>query len=232
MSFAITTVSYNNRDSLSKVILALISTTIFPPKAVWYFVLQNCTDAFCKNIVQLCQGKIEIILIRFAKNIGLSKSLAYAIEHTKYFDYVLALEDDWIAMDTHIPNQQWLLTSLQFLEERKDVSTLFLRAYRGEGEKFQYGWTRHINYICHKHKDNFNYQEKIKGSERVTYAPNVIFTHIPRMLLTWNPTINRNSDFHEHVYPIPIFDKDTKMAGDNANWSCSEGLGMERTLLV
>ncbi len=230
MTFCVTTITYQDRPTLPKVIKSLLETTIFPSDATWYFVLQNCSQEFCDNIVQLCSGKIETVLIRFSKNIGLSKSLAFVIEQTKYYDFMMMIEDDWIALeDTHIPNKGWLLTTLKFLNEHKDVSTIFLRAYSSEAEKFQYGWTRSINYICHKHKDNFNYQEKIKNSERIKFTEDITFTHIPHMLLTWNPTIHRNVDFHKYACPIPVFDKDTKTSGDNSNWSRAEGFAMERT---
>ena len=229
MVLAFTTVTYNDRATLPRVISAVLATTEFPEGTKWYFILQNCQSTFCDNIVQLCKGKIEAVLICFANNIGLSKSMAFVIEQTKYFDYILNVEDDWQALATHVPNKQWLLTSLRFLEEQKNVSIIFLRAYSGDAEKFQYGFTRVIPYVCHKHKDNFNYQAKLETAEKIKYAENITYVHIENMLFTFNPALFRNSDLHKYVCPIPIFDLDSKAKGNNANWGGCEAYLMERT---
>ncbi len=229
MSFALTTVTYNNRPTLHSIIKDVLVNTTFPPKTVWFFVLQNCSDSFCDEIVNICRNQVEICLIRFASNIGLSKSMAYVIEMTKKYTYVLNLEDDWKLVPTNnIPNKNWLFTCLRFLDEQKDVSTIFLRGYSSEDEMKRYGLLSLIPYRCHKFPhENFNYMEKMKHSQRIKFE-DITFTEIPTYLYSFNPHICRNADYHKHAYPVPVFDKDTKADGENANWSGAESLMMER----
>src|SRR5437867_2774678 len=96
MSLCLTTVTYNDRPTLKKVVSAVLEQTEFPPNTKWYFVMQHCTDEFAQEIVELCKGKVALVVIRFAENIGLSKAMRFIIEQTKYFEYVLNVEDDWI----------------------------------------------------------------------------------------------------------------------------------------
>jgi GT2 family glycosyltransferase len=229
MVLALTSVTYNDRETLPIVVSDFLQNTDVPKDTVWYMVMQNCTDGFCEKIISLCEGKIELVLIRFAKNIGLSKSMAFIIEQTKYFEYVLNMEDDWRVLPKRIPNKQWLYTSLKFLDERKDATAVFLRAYGTDQEKWQYGWTRTIPYMNHKHKDNFNYQEKMKGSERVV-LDGVTFALIPCFLFSFNPLLCRNADLHKHVYPLDIFPLDQKQKEANSQWGYCEALAMERMI--
>jgi len=221
-------VSYNSRDTLPNMVQAVVENTRFPRNAVWYMLLQNFSDEACQTVVQLCKDKIELVLIRFAKNIGLSKAMTYLNEQCKNFEFVISIEDDWKLLATHIPSKDWLLLGLRFLQHYTDVSAIFLRTYSTEKEAWQYGHLRSIPFTCHKHAGNYDYKRKMEGSERIVFE-GVTFAHIPTMMFTFNPMIMRNKDFHKHVYPLDVFDLDSKAAGSNANWGHTEALAAERT---
>jgi len=224
---AINTISYNNRATLHSVVRTMVENTTFPPGTVWNFVLQNCDSEFCDKIVEICKDKIEICLIRFANNIGLSKALRFVIEHTKYYKYVLLNEDDFKLMKHLTPNKDWLLSCLKFMEQKQEVSTVFLRHYSTEKEKAQYGFSKKLNYLCFKF-ENFNYEEKMKDAKRIEFE-GMTFTHLRHYLYSNNPHICRNADYHKHAYnPFPVFDNDSKIPGATSNFGYAEALLMER----
>jgi glycosyltransferase involved in cell wall biosynthesis len=230
MELALTTVSYNSRHTLPTVVESVLQETVFPQGMRWYFLLQNFTDEAVEQIVDLCKDKVSICIIRFAENIGLSKAMRFIIEQTKYYKYVLHIEDDFKLLKNCVAfsGKKWLVECVDFMERHADVSTVFLRAYATDQERWQYGMTRKIPYVCHKFKDNFNYVDKMKTSERIK-KDGITWTHIPTFLFTFNPCLVRNKDYHEKVYPIPTFDLDTKAAGKFGNWGNVEALIMERT---
>jgi len=95
-------------------------------------------------------------------------------------EYVIHLEDDWFL----VGKKNWLTTCIKFMDDNKDVSTIALRKYGSEKEKYDYGWTRTIPYVCHEHKDNFDYQNKL-GVKKVVMHNNdlQVFTEIKHFLL-------------------------------------------------
>jgi hypothetical protein len=84
----------------------------------------------------------------------------------------------------------------EFSNRNNDISTVALRKYGSDKEKEQYGWTRCIPYYCHKYKDNFNYQNKLKNEIEI-FSDNGSYkiTEIENYLFTFNPTIRRNEDY-------------------------------------
>lgn len=235
---AFTTVTYNNRPSLIKVVRQLLCQTVFKQPITWFMALQNCTDKFEQEILAVFQELqpkgVTLVICRFQRNLGLSKAMSYLIERTKRFEFTLNIEDDWILLDSHVLSPHWLAANLQFLETHTDVSAVFLRAYVGQKDKKQYGWTRTIPYRCHQFTDNFNYEEKMQQEIEIvkeTQADGIEnkFQLIPGFLFTFNPMLVRNHDFHRHVYPLPQFTNDQKDPQFQANWGCCEALVMERT---
>jgi hypothetical protein len=230
MELAITTVTHNNRASLRRVVADMVSQTLFGPDSKWFFVMQNCTQEFEDDIAALCAYHIDVEVIRFQDNIGLSKSMAYVIERTKDYEFTLNLEDDWRLLHSHVAeNKQWLNNCLSFMHATKQVSTVFLRAYNNEQEKWQYGWTRCIPYPCHEFDDNFNFQDKIQKADVKLTHNTLVFSWIPSFLFTFNPCLVRNADYHLQVYPLPINSADSKKQGENSQWGCCEAIAMERT---
>jgi len=227
--FALTTVCYNSRFTLPLVIDDFLTQTSLPENTSWYVLLQNCSDEFCNKIVDLCKKRVRLVLVRFEDNLGLSKAMSYVIALTKNFEYVLNIEDDWILLHTHVPNKNWLKDCMEFMELNTHVSTLALRAYNTDAEKYQYGWTRTIPYRCHEHKDNFNYQAKMSESKVIEFKEGLTFREIPHFLFTFNPCLVRNADYHKTAYPLPVFALDQKKESHSADWGSCEALTMEKT---
>ena len=229
---ALTTVTYNNRETLLHVVRNFLRNTILSKQTYWYMALQNCSDEFVLRLLKEFSAgnahNLTLVIARFPTNIGLSKAMTYLIEQTKYFDFTLNIEDDWILLDKCCA-QTWLDTSLTFLCTHDDASAVFLRAYANEKDKWQYGWTRNIPYRCHEYRDNFNYETGIQRENVTIEQDGMRFKFIPNFLYTFNPVIAKNKDYHRHVYPIPILTNDQKDPNFHANWGCCEALVMERT---
>ena len=196
-------------------------------KPIFYILLQDCSKSFVNSIENIFNSYyINDYNIIIENNIGLSKSNNLLTKLTKDFKYVLHIEDDWVLYDT---NKEWLNNCINFLETNQNISTIALRKYSSEKEKHMYGWTRTIPYMCHKYKDNFNYQNKL--SNKIDN-----FTEIINYLFTFNPVIRRNKDYYKcNVYPLPEFnDIDTKedlfVKGSHSGeyWGFCEALTMEK----
>lgn len=203
--------------------------TRIPAQTTWYFVMQNCSDAFANEILELCRNRVDVVLARFPSNLGLSKAMSCAIKLAAHAEFVLNIEDDWVLLDTHVPNDEWLQTCLTTMHTTPDLSTIFLRAYNTDLEKWQYGWTRTIPYRCHKHTDNFNFASKVAPMPRVSEQKGCSFRRIPDFLFTFNPCLVRNADYHKTAYPLPVFAQDQKAETHSADWGNCEALTMEKT---
>lgn len=174
-------------------------------------------------------------------NLGLSRGNNILNLAVQDFEYVLLLEDDWVALPSSLcpsRDSHWISTLLDFLDLHTNVSTLFLRQYSDDREKEQFGWSRGIPYKCHQHADhNFNYATKMKGSFTMMFR-GVKMQHIPDFLFTFNPHIRRNADYYRaKVFPLPEFqDLHHKQGawtitkeGDCPHWGSTEALTMEKT---
>lgn len=229
---ALTTVTYNDRATLLLVIEEFLCHTKLDKPVCWYMALQNCSDAFVSRVVAQFNGakNVTLVIARFQANIGLSKAMSYLIEQTKYFRYTLNIEDDWILLGKKQPiHPNWLAASLSFLESNPHATAVFMRAYAGAQDKRQYGWTRTIPYRNHQFRDNFNYEARMAETNDKQSHGGHVFQLIPNFLFTFNPMLVRNSDYHKHVYPIPILSNDQKDPKYQANWGCCEALVMEKT---
>lgn len=234
---AITTLTYNNRDTLLKTIRCLkpeLSNTHH--QIDWYILLQNCTNEYIESIKnQLVDipSNVKVEMLVYKQNLGLSPANNILISKTKDYKYVLHLEDDWISLPLHLqpvklsPNVSWIDICVEYMENNKDISTILLRSYNNEKEKWQYGWSRTIPYMCHVHKDNFNFEEKMKSVVPVIYK-DIKFTEIPTFLFTFNPCIRRNEDYNKTVFPLPEFNDDQKDESHNQHWGWCEAVSMEK----
>lgn len=259
--FALTTLTCNNRLTLFPVIQSVFRNCTWPKGTFWFIVLQGCSAEHVAQVVKTfreCMGgsrcqvkefgashtvifntRICVHLLCIPENLGLSKGNNVLAVAARSFKYVMFVEDDWYALPeeiTHVvPN--WVSACLSFLETNPTVSSLFLRKYATEAEKFQYGWTRQIGYVCHRFAENFNYAANMKNSKVMTHD-GIKFQHIPNCLFTFNPCIRRNKDYYEAgVFPLPEFADVSKRQGQwNATkegeiheWGSCEALSMEKT---
>ena len=242
----ITILSYDDNHILFSTLKALFENTNFSKiSPVYFFILnQKCSKSYNKTTEHLFKTlsspyeHIKVEFIFFDENLGLSKANNILYEKSKDCEFVLHLENDWILLPT---NKDWLYVCLSMFKYNKSYSTISLRKYGSEREKYQYGWTRTIPYICHKYKDNFNYIEKISKEPYVTYDHNgtsFYFYKIDHFLFTFNPCIRRNKDYENcGVYPIPSFEDadlseqlfDSHKPHNAPQWGWCETFSMEKT---
>ncbi len=249
-SFAIATLTCNDRETLFDTLQSFFDNTdighitILNDKVVWCIFIQGYTDEYLhkletKTAEYESSYDVQFNLVKSRENLGLSKGANKLAESVKDYDLVLHLEDDWHCLSSDITglSKQWLETSISFLIENHNVSTLFLRKYVDDREKQQYAWSRHANYTNHKHKDNFNYAEKMKGSNVIDHR-DVKFQEIPKFLFTFNPHIRRNHDYYNvKVFPLDEYPDVSNRRGawkltqygDVPKWGWCEAQAMEKT---
>jgi hypothetical protein len=209
-----------------------------------HILLQRCSEEYILTLNNICEelqshNNISIQLHKYDNNLGFSKANNALYELTKDSDYVLHIEDDWILLDSII-SKDWLKACVQILDQKTDISTLILRKYITDQEKYQYGWTRRIIYYYHKHPDNFNYASKLGSPFEYNYN-NSTFTwrSLPTFLFTFNPVIRRNCDYiNAGVYPLSEYDQDydeghfynddNKKIHNAKHWGYCESVAMEK----
>ena len=248
MSLAITVLTYNNNELLFSTLRHLVENTNFTQEGVEVHILaQCCYQAYIKSLESVCKAydipnKLKFILHTSNENLGVSRGGNLLYERTKHFEYVLNLEDDWVLITQ---DKDWLHKCLCRLtnsrkshllngevNDSKPLSTIALRKYGSNREKWQYGWTRTIPYRCHINEDNFNYQSKLLDT------CDQQFKEITNFLFTFNPHIRNNKDYLDsNIFPLPEFnDGDSKVefnengvkVHDNPNWGNCEALTMEK----
>jgi hypothetical protein len=249
--FCLATLNCNDRDTLFKTVSSLLKTitienanTIYP----WHIYMQGCSDEFINKFTIYTQEQqtiypwIKFIIHTNKVNEGLSKGLNKVNDITLKYEYVLFIEDDWYCLPSRITgltNNDWLTTCIEFMDNDPMTSTIALRRYHDDQEKFQYGWTRTIPYYCHKYKDNFNYAQKILDSNKEIIWKELRFKHVPRYLYTNNPCIRRNYDYYKAgLYPFQEYpdintNRGTWTGNDSKDvpyWSWFEGMSMEKTI--
>lgn len=237
MKISITTLTCNNRQVMFKTINKFILNTTLALMIDWHIFAQGCNTPFIHQLQQINHPNISFHIHVNQENLGLSKGMNRLWDIVKDdYDYILNLEDDWIASNTS--NKNWLSSSISLLENSPETSFVFLRKYLSDKEKWQYGWTRNIPYLCFKHGDSFNYQEKMKSTSPFIYN-DISFQVIPRWLYTFNPVLSRTSTLKQRgVFPLHEFnDKHDKMGEwqftsyeDCSEWGYSEALSMEKVI--
>jgi hypothetical protein len=79
----------------------------------------------------------------------------------------------------------------------RPISTIALRKYGNEREKWQYGWSRTIPYICHTHKNNFNYQSKLQDTDNPNLKRSLIsYLHLIHIYVIMIDYLNVAVSFH------------------------------------
>lgn len=233
-NICITTITHNNKEVLIDTILSFVNNTILPNNINWYILLQGYSSQYLERvniIIDMLQKNyhINIIPLLQINNLGLSKGFNLLVDHTKNYKYILHIEDDWITLPNI--NKRWLIDSITLLDSDNSISTILLRKYLDNNEKSKYGWNSPLNYKIFKHKNNFNYESKIKNSKIPPITiNNTYFKNIPNCLFTLNPHIRRNIDyFTNNVLPLIEFnDIDIENNHPN-NWGYSEAYSMEKT---
>jgi hypothetical protein len=235
---AFTFLSHNDNEILIYALKQFVKNTTFDFPCDLHVLIQSCSKAFILSLESLLVqynktvNNLNCILHTEKQNLGVSKANNMLYNITKNYEYVIHLEDDWFLLG----KKSWLTTCIKFMDDNKDVSTIALRKYGSEKEKHDYGWTRTIPYVCHTHKDNFDYQNKL-GVKKVVMFSNelLVFTEIKNFLFTFNPTVRRNIDYNK-VFPVVEFNdfdntnefKDQKVHS-NEKWGWCEALTMEKT---
>ncbi len=237
MSFTIMTLTCNNREVLFETLNQFILKTSLTFKFDWHIFAQGCDASFISRIHSVKHPNISFRIHVNEENLGLSRGMNTLWGKVKDdYEYVLNLEDDWIASES--VNKNWLNSSLELLKEQPEISFIFLRKYLSEKEKWQYGWTRNIPYICFKYSDSFNYQEKMNVTSPFTFN-DLQFQEIPRWLYTFNPVISRTETLKlRNVFPLREFNDRHDKTGewgftlneDCAEWGYCEALSMEKVI--
>ena len=250
---SITFLSYNDNPLLFSTFKQFIENTNFKniiSTTVINILVQSCSKSYVKTIENICvlynkdpSYNIKCVL-HTEENMGVSKANNYLYNLTKHFKYVLHIEDDWIIDPSKIITKDWLKLCIHFLENNDDVSTIALRAYGNSDEEYRYGWSRTIPYLCHEHKDNFNYKDKLINTKLLfsneEELGGIRMIEIKNFLFTFNPVIRRNKDYIEkNVYPLPEYnDKDEiiefkdnllyEKKHENDRWGWCEATTMEK----
>jgi hypothetical protein len=232
----IATLTCNDRASLFPTIDRVIENTDLSGFA-WTIFAQGCTTAFLQRIRdRFAHTDIPLHLIEYPENLGCSKgfnSLWKAIADD--FDFGLMLEDDWYLVPP--VNRNWLQVSLHLMTcARPDVDIVYLRKYTTDPEKYQYGWTRHIPYVCFQGRLRFNYAEGMKKTQPFQYQGHR-FQQIPEFMYTNNPCLFRISAYKKvGVFPVQEYnDRHETMgkwldsSGIANHWGWAEALAMEKT---
>ena len=236
---AMATLHCNNRMAIFEVIdrvaASLTDKTFFD----WIVLSQGCSQKHNEEIRNKMDSygfRHNVLVI--PENVGWSKGMNALYHHlyiTSRYDFIFHLEDDWLFEDTiHKPN--WLSDSCMYLQLNKHVSTMFFRKYVSDEDKYYYGWTRNIPYMCFKHSNSFNYESKIKTQPKM-YFRDFMLRRIPEFLYSANPTLFRLQDYiNKGVVPFPEFQDvsmkqeewQTTTMDDAPQWGFSEGLSMEK----
>ena len=207
MSFGITILTFKNNEILFSTLRHLVERTNFIKNTEVHILAQCCSKAYIKTLETICKAYDNPCIVKFIlhttdENLGVSKGGNLLFNHTKHIEFILNLEDDWVLITD---NKDWLIECYDRIDSKNQISTIALRKYGSDREKWQYGWTRTIPYLCHIHQNNFNYSEKLKDTD------NPKFKEIDHFLFTFNPVIRRNEDYVKvGVYPLPEFED-----GDN-----------------
>lgn len=236
---AIATLHCNNRVAIFEVIdrvaASLNDTTFFD----WVVLSQGCSQKHNEDVRDKMNSYgFRHNILAIPENLGWSKGMNALYHHlyiTSRYDFIFHLEDDWLFEDG-ISKPNWLLDSCMYLQLNRHVSTMFFRKYVSDEDKYYYGWTRNIPYMCFQHSNSFNYESKIKTEAKV-YFRNLTLRRIPEFLYSANPTLFRLQDYMDKgVIPFPEFQdvsmkqeewKTTTM-DDAPQWGFSEGLSMEK----
>jgi hypothetical protein len=249
MLFTIATLTCNNREVLFNVLREVLHNTDWNSLALtlsidrpieWMIYAQGCSPEFLDRIRECFHNSpIFLRLIVNPLNEGYSRGMNNVWKNVCDNDYVLFLEDDW-RLASDVP-ANWLSTCLQLVKERSEIDIIFLRKYLSDYEKWQYGWTRHIPYLCFEGRLRFNYEATMCSTQPFEYS-GLVFQQIPQFMYSANPCIYKVESFRRcGVFPMHEMndkhevqgqwdDSSKVVSGEFGNqWGCAEALSMEKT---
>lgn len=233
----ISTLHCNDRNAIFEVIESFAQQTS-SRDFTWVVYSQGCSSQHNEQIRQtFLRFHFQYELIEHAENLGWSRGMNALYDYMGFekFDYVLHLEDDWIC-HPETNNLDWFDDCCIYLHLHPDVSTLFLRKYISDEDKYMYGWTRNIFYQCFTHPNPFNYHEKIKSESTLSFR-SLSLRRIPEFLYSANPTLFRLKHYqNKKVFPFPEFQDISAKQGewktttmqDAPQWGFSEAISMEK----
>jgi hypothetical protein len=230
------TLHCNDRSAIFDVIRSFAEHTSHR-RFTWIILSQGCSQEHN----DLLRKELETFsfhhdVLCLDENMGWSRGMNILYDHleTRYSpDYVLHLEDDWLCETS---NMYWFNDCVSYLDTHPDVSTLFLRKYKSEKEKWDYGWTRSIWYMCFQHPHPFEYATKMKDHPIVTYK-RLQLRRIPEFLYSANPTLFRFGDYKKcGVFPFEQYNDlsqkrqewKTTTSEDAPQWGYAEAVSMEK----
>ncbi len=240
--FCVATLTCNDRAALWTTISRFLERTDIPEGGLdWIIFAQGCSEGHLGIIRSLFDELARTKGVRLQlgvseANLGCSRGFnrLWGLVWEGGYEAALILEDDW-SLAGHA-RADWLITSLRAfgeLEPKPDV--IAFRHYSSDAEKWQFGWTRNLNYMCHKHRDNFNYAEKMKQTAPFEFS-GTRFQQIPEFLYSANPHICRVAAYAENdVFPMVEFNDVNTVRGawgltrpeDVPNWGWAEAYAME-----
>lgn len=232
----VATLHCNNRESVFEVIDTFAQQTI-SRRFTWVVLSQGCTPEHNEQIRDRMNAHgVSHVVLEYEENMGWSRGMNTLYDHLKNIiqpEYVLHLEDDWLCETT---NAWWLDDCVGYMDVYTHVSTLFLRTYKSDQEKWDYGWRRSIWYMCFTHSNPFHYAEKMTN-EPVTSYKRLRLQRIPEFLYSANPTLFRLNDYMTcGVFPFDMFQDSSSQqkewsvtTQENApQWGYAEALAMEK----
>jgi len=247
--FCITTLHCNDRDTIFDVISSFCENTETTTTLSWIILAQGCSEPHLQRLREVLGSypSIRPEILVWEDNRGWSKGMNALATASKKYEYVLHLEDDWICLPGTITGvgKRWLSACLEFMDHHRDVSTLFLRKYHDAKEKWQFGWTRTIPYMCHSRPDHFHYAQKMRSTvDGVETLQGIRFQEIPDFLYSANPCLRRDADYWRvEIFPFPEFLDIRENVGkgktwglthnnheQNQHWGFAEAFAMEKHL--
>ena len=230
IKLAITTITCNNRVTIFPTVETFLDSnrTKFEGLSIdWFILLQGCNQDHIEKLDELLENysethpMINFELLVYKKNLGLSKGNNILAEKTKNYKYVLHIEDDWITLTKNVTGSgnHWLKSSMEFMEEHPETSTLFLVKFPN-GSKHK-SWNQIVHYNTFKHNDNFDYLRKMRENTKIIMKDDIKYQLITTFLFTFNPAIRRNARYYAcGVYPL--LEKEDVRQGDENNWKMTQ----------
>ena len=207
----IATLSSRDRVKFLKITIeSFVERTILNEKIDWYIFSNGSSEITVSYIKELVLNqpyeKINFIASFSEENLGLGRGVNFLNNLIKdKYEYVYFLEDDWITLsfDLSGKDENWFNTTIDFLDENKNVTYVILRRYSSEMEMRCYSYAQIIDGI----KETKNYKNCIYAKSKSAYVNN---PHIRRDKIFWDDGI------------FPHFEPENETKDNRINWCQSE----------
>jgi glycosyltransferase involved in cell wall biosynthesis len=220
----ITTLTSRDRLGLLKVTVDsfVARTTLLPNETLDWYILSNGSservNAYLKELEEQPHPGINFIVEYSEVNLGVGVGLMRLYNKAKdNYEYVYCLEDDWLVLPYELSGKDsnWLVASIEMLDNNPHISQVLLRRYSSEMEMRQFDLqsiTQSLNTIGEfkvlsvTDVNSLAHKEYVFGKMHSTY--------------TNNPHIRRDKTFWDMgVLPLPYYENETK---ENSNWGQAE----------